>query len=291
MYVPNSGRVAPWRQTYWDWRAAGNFIFGGAGSGALIYAATAPDAMPILGPIGAVLVLCGLLCVWFEIGRPWRALNVFRRPGTSWMSREAWIAPWLLAAAVLEFSPLFAWSRIAAAVLALAYLYSQARILSAGRAIPAWRHPRTVPLMIESGLAEGAGIGVLVGCLSAPASAAQSWVGWSLAGLLVLRITAVAWYRAGLRRDGAPQNLLRDLSRWVPRLLTLDACATAAALAHAAWPSSALSIETAAVLAVVAGWWWKHTIVVRLSYNQGFALPMTPVRGAGATGPGARPGW
>ncbi len=291
MYVPNSGRVVPWRQTYWDWRAAGNFIFGGAGSGTLIYAAAVPGATPILGPIGAALVVCGLLCVWFEIGRPWRALNVFRRPGTSWMSREAWIAPWLLAAAVTEISPWFAWSRIAAAVLALVYLYSQARILTAGRAIPAWRHPRTVPVMIETGLVEGAGIGVLVGCLSAPAFAMQSWIGWLLAALLLLRVTAVGWYRAGLRRDGAPQSLLRDLSRYTPLLLTLDVCAIAAALAHAAWPRSALSIEATAVLAVAAGWWWKHTIVVRLSYNQGFALPMTPVRGAGATGPGARPGW
>lgn len=291
MYVPNSGRIAPWRQTYWDWRAAGNFIFGGTGSGTLIYTAAVPGAAPILGPIGAALVVCGLLCVWFEIGRPWRALNVFRRPGTSWMSREALIAPWLVAAGVLEFSPWFAWTRIAAAVLALAYLYSQARILNAGCAIPAWRHPRMVPLMIETGLAEGAGIGVLVGCLSAPAFAAQSWIGWLLAALLLLRVTAVAWYRAGLRRDGAPQSLLRDLSRYAPRLLMLDACAIAAALAHAAWPSNALSIETAAVLAVAAGWWWKHTIVVRLSYNQGFALPMTPVRGAGVAGPGARPGW
>jgi phenylacetyl-CoA:acceptor oxidoreductase subunit 2 len=291
MYVPNSGRVAPWQQTYWDWRAAGNFIFGGTGAGTLIYAAAVPGATPILGPAGAVLVLCGLLCVWFEIGRPWRALNVFRRPGTSWMSREALLAPWLLAAGGLEISPWFAWTRIAAAALALAYLYSQARILNAGRAIPAWRHPRAVPLIIETGFAEGAGIGVLVGCLSAPAFAAQSWLGWLLAALVLLRVTAVAWYRAGLRRDGAPQSLLRDLSRYAPRLFALDACAIIAALAHAAWPRNAVSIEAAAVLAVAAGWWWKHAIVVRLSYNQGFALPMTPVRGAGVAGPGARPGW
>lgn len=291
MYVPNSGRIAPWRQTYWDWRAAGNFIFGGAGSGTLFYTAAVPGAPPILGPIGAALVAGGLLCVWFEIGRPWRALNVFRRPGTSWMTREALIAPWLLAAGVLELSPWRPWARLAAAALALAYVYSQARILQAARGIPAWRHPRTVPLMIDTGLAEGAGIGVLIGCLAAPASTLQSGAGWLLTAFLLLRVTAVWWYRAGLRRDGAPQSLLRDLSRYAPKLLTLDACAIAAGLAHAAWPYNALSLEAAAVLAVGAGWWWKYTLGVRLSYNQGFALPMTPVRGAGVVGPGARPGW
>ena len=29
------GRIAPWRQTAWDWRAAGNFIGGGSGTGLL----------------------------------------------------------------------------------------------------------------------------------------------------------------------------------------------------------------------------------------------------------------
>ena len=30
---------APWRQTNWDWRAAGNFIFGGAGGGLIVFTA------------------------------------------------------------------------------------------------------------------------------------------------------------------------------------------------------------------------------------------------------------
>ena len=32
------GRVAPWVQMSWDWRAAGNFIAGGTGAGLLIAA-------------------------------------------------------------------------------------------------------------------------------------------------------------------------------------------------------------------------------------------------------------
>ena len=291
MVVPNSSRIAPWRQTYWDWRAAGNFVFGGTGAGTLLYAAVIPGVPPILGPLGAAFVTCGLLCVWFEIGRPWRALNVFLRPRSSWMSREALLAPWLIATGALAVVPRFAALRIVAGLLGLAYLYCQARMLNAARGIPAWRHPRAVPLMVVTGLAEGAGIGVLVGSLSVPAVAATSWIAWPLAGLIALRIFAVLQYRSGLNRDGAPQALLRVLSREAPKRLAVDACALVAALAQIAWPRSGVPIGVAALLAVAAGWWWKHSIVVPLSYNQGFALPLTPVRGAGVSGPGARPGW
>jgi len=32
-------------------------------------------------------------------------------------------------------------------------------------------------------------------------------------------------------------------------------------------------------------------IVARAGFNQGFALPHTPVRGTGQPGPGVKPGW
>ncbi len=291
MGVPNSSRIAPWRQTYWDWRAAGNFIFGGTGTGTLVYAAVIPGAAPILGPLGAALVVCGLLCVWFEIGRPWRALNVFRRPRSSWMSREALLAPWLVATGSLAAVPRLAALRVVAGALALAYLYCQARMLNASRGIPAWRHPRAVPLLVVTGLAEGAGVGVLVGSLAGPAVAPASWIAWPLAGLIAVRIAAVIAYRRGLARDGAPQSLLRDLARDAPKRLAVEVCALVAALAQLAWPQETLSIDAAALLAVAVGWSWKYSIVVRWSYNQGFELPLTPVRGVGVSGPGARPGW
>ncbi len=117
-------RVAPWRQTAWDWRAVGNFIGGGSGTGLLVVAAIAAGpTYPAQALIGMVLVCAGLLCVWLEIGRPWRALNVFRHVHTSWMTREALLAPLLLAvgvSAVISGGSILAWM---AAALALAYLY------------------------------------------------------------------------------------------------------------------------------------------------------------------------
>ncbi len=87
----------PWQQQSWDWRAAGNFICGGVGGG-LIVCAVLLDAPHGLLLWGAVLVGLGLGSVWLEIGRPWRAMHVYLNPRTSWMSREAIVAPLLFAA-------------------------------------------------------------------------------------------------------------------------------------------------------------------------------------------------
>jgi phenylacetyl-CoA:acceptor oxidoreductase 26-kDa subunit len=35
----------------------------------------------------------------------------------------------------------------------------------------------------------------------------------------------------------------------------------------------------AGALALAGGWWFKYTLVTRAGFNQGFALPVLPVRG------------
>ena len=94
-------RSQPWQQQHWDWRAAGNFICGGAGGGLIVFTALpvatgAAGSRALLLVAGIALVGIGLLCVWLELGRPLRALNVFRNPRTSWMTREAIAATLLL---------------------------------------------------------------------------------------------------------------------------------------------------------------------------------------------------
>lgn len=82
----------PRLQRNWDSRAAWNFIGGGAGTGLLLVGAAAlPSGWPYFfaGALGFALIGFGLSMVWLEIGRPFRALNVFLHPQTSWMSREA----------------------------------------------------------------------------------------------------------------------------------------------------------------------------------------------------------
>jgi phenylacetyl-CoA:acceptor oxidoreductase subunit 2 len=48
--------------------------------------------------------------VWLEIGRPLRAMNVMRRPGSSWMSREAMVAPLVFALGLGVAAGLRAWA-------------------------------------------------------------------------------------------------------------------------------------------------------------------------------------
>jgi len=150
----------PWQQRHWDWRAAGNFICGGAGSGLIVCAALSAAPLGWL-LAGAALVGIGLSSVWLEIGRPWRALHVVLNPRTSWMTREAMVALALFAAVGAAWLgvPL---ADAAAPLLALGFVFCQGRMLRAAKGIPAWREPRIVPLIVATGFAEGAGAWLLL---------------------------------------------------------------------------------------------------------------------------------
>jgi phenylacetyl-CoA:acceptor oxidoreductase 26-kDa subunit len=292
-----SGRTAPWHQTNWDLRAAGNFVFGGAGTGLIVFAAIghalgAAYVVPAL--MGLALVGAGLLCVWAEIGRPFRAMNVYRHARTSWMTREAMVAPFLFGSglgAVWTGSEPLNWL---AAALALVYLTCQAQMIRASKGIPAWRHPRIVALAMLTGLTEGCGFALLV----AAATGDRAYLKWLGALLLVLVLArGFAWYayRSGLQRDGAPAKALAALSRielpftmlgnWAPVVLLFVALASSSAN-MLFW----LGVVSA-LAALGSGWLFKVVLITRAAYNQGYALPRLPVRGAGTPGPAVKPGW
>lgn len=286
--------AAPKPQRNWDWRAASNFIAGGAGGALLFFASIggfepAPTRLAIL--LALILIGCGLTCVWFEIGRPLRAMNVYRHIATSWMTREAFVALAVFATgglAWLLLQPLLAWLAGAAG---LAFLYSQARILAANKGIPAWRHPRSVPLMVATGLAEGAGFLAGVAFLSGVT------VGfWQAAVLLALiAIRALIWhgYLAGLTAEGAPEGALRVLNGIASRLTmfghVLPGFAVLAALAG--MPGRGALMFAAGIMVVASGWFLKYTLVRRAAFTQGLAVVRMPVRGGGPAGPAVKPGW
>jgi phenylacetyl-CoA:acceptor oxidoreductase subunit 2 len=286
-----TGRIAPWRQSAWDWRAAGNFIGGGTGTGTLLIAAgLMGPAYPILTLLGMGLVGAGLLCVWAEIGRPLRALNVFRHARTSWMTREALLAPPLFAAGVgalaLGGSPL-AW---VTAALALAYLYTQARMLNGGRGIPAWRLGHVIPLMLFTGCTEGAGFCVMTMALLYPHAMPQ-WLTLLLAALLIARLFTLASYRRAFARKGAPRKALDVFKVTGRALFVLDVGAALAVIFGAQMRPIGWLVATAGFLSVLAGWLLKWTIVVGAAFNQGFAVPQMPDRGFGAVRTSVKPGW
>lgn len=291
---PKAGRVAPWIQTNWDLRAAGNFIGGGTGTGLLVAAAFAQAAGVAYRPfalVGLVFVALGLFCVFLEIGRQLRAPNVLFHPQGSWMTREALVAPFLFGCGLAGAWWQTPWLVWLTALLAASYLYCQARILQAAKGIPAWREPRVIPLVVTTGLAEGTGMLVgLFAVLGVPLS--LRWPALALAALLVARTVAWRRYRKRLQ---APARAIAALDAgrisfdrfgaWVAAPVAVIASVLAPGTV-ATWLAAA-----AAVLAVAGGWHLKITLLTRAAYNQGFALPAMPVRGKGPAGPAARPGW
>lgn len=282
--------VAPFHQTNWDWRAAGNFIGGGSGTGLLILAAFAgAERYWLLALVGLALVGAGLTCVWAEIGRPLRALNVFRHPQTSWMTREGLVAPFLFASGLAA-----AWMNGGAvswlvAAIALGFVYCQARILFASKGIPAWREPRLQPLVIVTGLAEGAGWLALLAPLSG--ADVRGWLPGALLVLVALRVWLWYGYLGALERGGAPKKTLEVLGAFSRRFVLFGNGVSAALAVMAGLFQSAFVLATAGLLAFAAGWLMKHAIVARAAFNQGFALPKIPVRGVGVPAPGVKPGW
>jgi phenylacetyl-CoA:acceptor oxidoreductase subunit 2 len=273
---------APWHQTSWDVRAAGNFIGGGMGGGLIVFAVlsgTAGIPLAILLLAGLALVGLGLLCVSLELGRPLRALNVFRNPRTSWMAREAWTSA-LLVPATLAAAAEVPGARGAALALALLFVYCQAALLQGAKGIPAWREPVVRPLLLATGLAEGGGL--LLVAASLPARVHVTLI--VLFGTLVV----VRWwlwlvYRRKVDpRIGDPTR--RALARAGRVLLVVGTLPPLALSALLATPLAEggrpLVAALAGLCAATAGVYFKLVLVTRAGHNQGFSLPRMPVRGA-----------
>jgi len=271
----------PWIQLHWDVRAALNFILGGTGGGFLLFAAFVPLA-PRLAQgallLGLALVAAGLTSVWMEIGRKLRAVHVFFNPFTSWMTRESFVAVLLFGSGLSA-----AWSgsaQLAAltALVAVGFIYCQGRLLRASKGIPAWREPTITWLIFWTAVAEGAGLFLVFTAL------AGMTVPTLAGGSLVLAVVArgVAWsvYRRRVEADLVPKaraalepagKQLYQLGAIVPLALLL----TGGAIEGFATAAAVL----AGIAALAAGWRFKFVLLVRASYNQGFALPHVPVRG------------
>jgi phenylacetyl-CoA:acceptor oxidoreductase subunit 2 len=271
----------PWIQLHWDVRAALNFIFGGTGCGFILFAVFVPLA-PRLAQgallLGLALVAAGLTCVWLEIGRKLRALHVFLNPFTSWMTRESFLAVLLFASGLS--AAWFASAQLAAltALVAVGFIYCQGRMLRASKGIPAWREPTITWLIFWTAVAEGAGLFLVFTAL------AGMTVPTLAGGSLVLAVVArgVAWsvYRRRVEADLVPKaraalepagKQLYQLGAIVPLALLL----TGGAIESFATAAAVL----AGIAALAAGWRFKFVLLVRASYNQGFALPQVPVRG------------
>lgn len=273
-------------QPHWDWRAAANFVCGGAGAGlvivTLLCALDRPEARVLIA-LGLSLVALGLFAVWLELGRPLRAANVLLHLKGSWMSREALAALLLFplgAAVLLDLR----WAIAPAALAAAAFLYCQVRILGSAMAIPAWREPWTRPLLVATGFTEGLGLFWLAGAWTQPSPA----LAIVLAALLLARWLLWRTWRAQLQRtDGAAPALraLEPAGRLLQWLGTLAPAALALGAASAALPpaANAVLLALAGALAAFTGGRFKFDLITRAGFHHGIVLPRMPVRGVPRT--------
>jgi len=272
----------PWQQTSWDWRAAGNFVCGGAGSGLIVFAALANAggaALAALVLAGLALVGLGLFCVALELGRPLRALNVFRNPLTSWMGREAWTTMLLVPAGIIAAAGItgFAWI---AAILALVFVYCQGRMLQAAKGIPAWREPLIAPLFVVTALAEGGGWFFVTDLMHRTGTQA-TLVAFGVA--VLARVFVWLAYRrrlAGVAARGATMALDRtgrvlQIAGTVVPLVLVVAIITGVV----SGPQVAVLAALAGLAAAIAGAHFKYTLITRAAFNQGFTIAHLPVRG------------
>ncbi len=285
-------RVSPRLQKNWDWRAAANFVFGGAGTGLMLAAAL--DGL-VDGPsrlllfLALALVGAGLLCVWLEIGRPWRFFNVYRHARRSWMTREALAALPYFAFGGLGFLLANEWLALIAAGFGLFFVYAQGRILHAAKGIPTWRSPRIVPLIVLTGLTEGLAALTIVGPLVGAGASSSVYAAAMLILLVALRLAAWRAWRHGLEQEGVPKASLRALDASGLSLSTVNQIAVVA-LGVASFVLPGL-LPLAGLAALLTGWAFKYRLVTRAAHTQGYALARMPARGGGKAARGIKPGW
>ena len=308
----------PYQQTNWDWRAASNFIFGGAGSGLAVWLAFASNSVshPWLYMLAAIgLVGTGLTLVWTELGQPLRFMNVLRHPSSSWMTREAYAALILMgfgAFSVLLGHQLF---YIGAGLFGFVFLYCQTRMLNACKGIPAWRVQTSVLLFVSTGLAEGTSLFLLISYfvpftihipfvseILQPIESAQSGIDVGgfvyILALVFIALRWAAWvsYRGSLLTN-APTMVVEGLNRYNLAILLgghlLPLCLLALAVIEIDVPAFLPSaiIALASAIALLAGWFIKFCVVLLIAGNQGYSIPLTPERGPAGVVISDKPGW
>ncbi|MCP4412019.1 MAG: phenylacetyl-CoA:acceptor oxidoreductase [Gammaproteobacteria bacterium] len=278
-------RIGPWPrlQKIWDIRAACNFIGGGTGSGLLILSAiliVMEQPFQLLILTGVICILLGMFMVFLEIGKPWRSLNVFFHPQTSWMTREGIIIiPLLLSTGFIYLFQDHSLNKIVAGMMglfAVTFLYCQVRILQAAKGIPAWCHPALKPYIFISGLAEALGVAVIL-----PGTDSQLLL-ISLALALLIRFILWRNYSQKLHSEKRTEASCKVIDGIFQKVL-ITHCLALALLISFWFTGSTIVLVISGVLTTSIGWYCKIIIITKAAQTRSFLIPRTPVRGQGTS--------
>lgn len=293
------------RQTFWDWRAAMNWCFGGTSSGLAVMAVVLallgwinPDALPRVFVVAGILMAIGLFFVFLKIGRKLRFWRAVSRPHSSWMSRELYVVLLFYPAVLASLLARHWVAYLVAGAAALAFLLCQAKILHKARGIPAWRVPLIPWMIAATGLLEGFGLLLAIGAMSAgligsdPARAAASGVGLSVIGLALVVVNAWLWqaYRSSAKERGVGPLARAVLNEATPIVhgIAHVVPATLFGLALLIPEIRHGLLAAGGLTAVLGGAIWKFSVIVNAGYQQGFALARWPQRGSGSRAAPAR---
>jgi phenylacetyl-CoA:acceptor oxidoreductase subunit 2 len=114
-----------------------------------------------------------------------------------------------------------------------------------------------------------------------------------LLGALILRRVAWMFYFKAIDKSGLPKQAMDVLRPFGAKFEMVGQLLPEITIVMGIFYGGVLPGLTfaAGLVALIAGWWLKFTIVARAAYNQGYALPVLPVRGKGEVKPGVKPGW
>ncbi len=143
--------------------------------------------------------------------------------------------------------------------------------LPARKRHPAGREPAIVPLVVATGLAEGASLFLVLAALLGTTAA---WAAYALLALLALRTAAWHRYRLELAASAAPKQALESVRAVAMGFLGAgNLLPPALLLTGLVAPSTgAPSAALAGVLAIWGGWRLKFHVIARAAHVQGYAF-------------------
>ncbi len=277
-------------QTFWDMRAAMNFIMGGMSAGLVLIAwlvylsgGLTQSALTSINLAASAGMGLGLFCVFLKIKQKQRFLYVVLRPQSSWMTREIYFVGLFYPALLADFIWPQAVLHLLVALAAAGFLWTQAMILYAAKGIPVWRVPLMPWMLIVSGLFEGIGLFLIASALFPNhIEAGQVTV---ITGLVLAVLNAILWhnYRIKAADRGIPPLARRSLNAITPLLYVCGHAMPAGLFATVILTDIAdpLVSGLGGIAAVAGGVLWKKNVITESSYQQGFAIPMVPQRGSG----------